>query len=470
MNELFAEWDRADSPGCAVGVVEGGRLVYASGYGMANLEYGIANAPDSVFHVASVSKQFTAQCVSLLGIDLDGDVRRWLPEVPAALGPITVRQLLTHTGGLRDQWDLLRLAGWRSDDLKTDEDVLDLVGRQQALNFAPGAEHLYSNTGFTLAGVMVRRASGMTLRQFAQERIFGPLGMGRTHFHDDHREVVAGRAYGHEPGWRISIPAFDTVGATSLFTTVEDLARWVVRIPEVLAEPGRLSDGTMLEYGLGLRVATHRGLRTIGHGGADAGYRSHVLWFPERDLGVIVLANLSTIKPGVLALQIADEWLGLAAPPALPPATLPAGLYRNPETGLLRRIEDSELSDELGNRWTLRDAGAGRYVYGDYGAEVDIAFDGAVREGRAVYAPAEPWKPDSVAPYTGAYTSAELGVTWELAAEGGALVVRRRKFPDAVLRPTAAGAFTDGRMHLVMRGGGFDVSTVRVRRLAFRRD
>ena len=460
MDEIFREWDGQETPGCAVGVVAGGDLAFSRGYGMANLEYGVRIQPDSVFHVASVSKQFTAWCVCLLGIDLEADARRWLPELPAS---VTVRQMLAHTSGLRDQWDLLSMAGWRADDLKTNEDVLELVRGQRALNFAPGSEHLYSNTGFTLAGILVERVSGRSLREFARERIFGPLGMTRTHFHDDHREIVPGRAYGYEPGLKISIPAFDTVGATSLFTTVEDLAKWVTQIPAPLAEP------VVPSYGLGLRLGTHGGMPTIGHSGADAGYRSHVLWLPERELGVIVLCNLSTMKPGVLALRVAERWLGLAPLPDLPPAALPPGLYRNPETALARRIEGTEISDELGGHWTLREAGPGRYMYGDYGAEVEVTFDGALREGSTVYSPVEPWKPDSVEVYAGAYTSTELGVTWELVAGGGALIVRRRKFPDRILRPTAAGAFTDGRMHLVFRDGGLDVSTVRVRRLAFTR-
>ncbi|HVB11247.1 MAG TPA: serine hydrolase domain-containing protein, partial [Bacillota bacterium] len=137
MDEIFREWDGQETPGCAVGVVAGGDLAFSRGYGMANLEYGVRIQPDSVFHVASVSKQFTAWCVCLLGIDLEADARRWLPELPAS---VTVRQMLAHTSGLRDQWDLLSMAGWRADDLKTNDDVLELVREQRALNFAPGSE------------------------------------------------------------------------------------------------------------------------------------------------------------------------------------------------------------------------------------------------------------------------------------------------------------------------------------------
>jgi CubicO group peptidase (beta-lactamase class C family) len=201
LNRVFAAWSAADGPGCAVGVSRDGAVVFQNGYGLANLETETPITPSSIFHVASVSKQFTAAAVMLLAregkLSLDDDVRRYLPELPDFGHRITLRHLLTHTSGLRDQWDLLAMARGRFEENRiTEDDVLEIVGRQKALNFVPGTEYLYSNTGYTLAAVVVRRVSGKSLREFADERIFKPLGMGDTHFHDDYTMVVKGRAGG----------------------------------------------------------------------------------------------------------------------------------------------------------------------------------------------------------------------------------------------------------------------------------
>lgn len=212
VDRIFARWNHTDSPSCALGVSRNGTPVYTRGYGMANLEYDLAISPASVFHLASVSKQFTALAVLLLAqggkLTLDDDVRRYVPELPDYGHRITLRHLLTHTSGLRDEWDLLALArGHFDEELITESDVLDVVTRQRALNFVPGAEYLYSNTGFTLAGLVVRRVSGQSLRDFAEARIFAPLGMRRTHFHDDHTMVVKNRTSAYEPGppgaWKV---------------------------------------------------------------------------------------------------------------------------------------------------------------------------------------------------------------------------------------------------------------------------
>lgn len=224
---LFDNWHGADRPGCAVGVSRNGRVVYEHGYGMGNLETGTPIQPSSIFHVASVSKQFTAMSVMLLARDrklsIDDNIRKYLPEIPDYGTPITLRHLLTHTSGLRDQWELIALARGRFQENRiTEADVMEIVPRQKALNFTPGAEYLYSNTGFTLLGVLVKRVTGQSLRNFADERIFKPLGMTNTHFHDDYTMLVPGRtsAYAQRGnGWRVSIPNFDVYGATDLFTT-----------------------------------------------------------------------------------------------------------------------------------------------------------------------------------------------------------------------------------------------------------
>ncbi|HWN97895.1 MAG TPA: serine hydrolase domain-containing protein, partial [Blastocatellia bacterium] len=316
VDEVFAVFDKPDSPGCALAVIKDGRIVYKRGYGQSNLEDGVAISPASIFHVASISKQFTAMAIVLLAqqgkLSLDDDVRKYVSEVPDFGERITIRHLIHHTSGLRDQWSLLELAGWREDDVITEGDILELVSRQKELNFKPGAEHLYCNTGYTLLAVIVKRVSGQSLREFADANIFKPLAMTSTHFHDDHSMIVKGRTSAYQRtkqgGLKVSIPVFDTYGATSLFTTVEDMAKWDQNFVDKtvggeaginqMLSVGLLNNGKRLGYAFGLSLGEYKGLKTVGHGGADAGYRADFLRFPEQRFSVVCLCNLSTSNPG----------------------------------------------------------------------------------------------------------------------------------------------------------------------------
>jgi CubicO group peptidase (beta-lactamase class C family) len=236
IDQVFEKWNKPDSPGCALGVYKDGQIVYKRGYGVADLNDDVPITPATVFHVASMSKQFTAASIVLLAqqgkLSLDDDVRKYIPELPDFGERITIRHLVHHTSGLRDQWNLLELAGWRySLDLITDEDVMSVMTRQKDLNFKPGDKHVYCNTGYTLMGLIVKRVSGMSLREFTTKDIFEPLGMTHTHFRDDHAEIIKHDALGYEQEgkdkpFRMSLTNFDTVGATSLHTTVEDLQLW----------------------------------------------------------------------------------------------------------------------------------------------------------------------------------------------------------------------------------------------------
>src|SRR5439155_10486882 len=268
--------------------------------------------------VASMSKQFTAASIMLLAQDgklsLDDQVRKYIPELPDFGAPITIRQLVHHTSGLRDQWDLLGLAGWRySLDLITDDDVLSVISHQKGLNFPPGSKHMYCNTGYTLLAQIVKRVSGESFREFTTSRIFEPLGMKNTHFRDDHAEVVKNIAYGYEPvkdNFRISITNFDTVGATSLLTTVEDLPLWDENfynpraggpaMIKQLLERGKLNNGEQLDYAFGLVIGRYRGLATVDHAGGDAGYRSDMIRFPEQHFTVACVCNLAGSDPSGL--------------------------------------------------------------------------------------------------------------------------------------------------------------------------
>jgi CubicO group peptidase (beta-lactamase class C family) len=312
-------------PGCAVGVVQRGALVHTRGYGEAVLLTHIKNTPATAFYVASLSKQFTAMAILLLERDkklsLDDDIRRWVPEVPA-LGRITLRHLLDHTSGLRDYYSLLGLNGWRPNELLTEAEFLDLVSRQRALNFAPGTEFLYSNTGYALLSVVVRRVSGKSLRDFAAANIFGPLQMRSTQFRDDHTQPIDNEAIGYMPqdgGFAVSIPQLDITGDGGVFSTVEDLARWdgnfetaAVGGKEVISrlqQTTTLPDGRSTGYALGLAVGNFAGSRVISHSGAYGGYRSTYLRFPAERLSVITLCNVSVMS-SQLAERVASLYLG----------------------------------------------------------------------------------------------------------------------------------------------------------------
>lgn len=325
IDALFA-WAAPDGPGCAVGIYRAGEPCLTRGYGLANIEHGAPITAQTVFHVASLSKQVTAFCAALLaergGLDLDDRLAALLPEMRVG-GEITLRQILHHVSGLRDQWGLLDLAGWRHEDLKTSADIFRLAARQQALNFAPGARFQYINTGYTLIGAIIARITGQSLRVFAKEQVFGPLGMTRTHFHDDFHEIVRGRADAYERDaqgkLRINNPAYATAGPTGLFTTVADFAAWErhLSFPQICSRdlvaemhrPGRLADGQSTGYGYGLALGSYRGLRIAEHAGGDAAFRAHFMRFPDQQLAIAIFCNTSAAPPGQLARGIADQLL-----------------------------------------------------------------------------------------------------------------------------------------------------------------
>lgn len=326
VDQLFVRWDRDDSPGCALAVAKDGKIIYIKGYGMTNLELDVPIGPESVFYIGSVSKQFVAFCVALLveqgKLALDDDIRKYLPEMPDYGSLITVRHLIHHTGGLRDYLDLENIAGIPFGTYH-EQDVLSLILRQKELNFRPGEENSYSNSGYFLLGVIVKRVSGKSLREFAHENIFEPLKMKNSRFHDDYAELIKKRATGYydrgEGEYRNFISTFDCVGSGGLFTSVEDLFLWDQNfyyhrvggkdVMDLMHTEGVLNDGTKLDYALGLVVGEYRGLRIVEHGGSLGGYRADLLRFPDQRFSVIILSNLSSFNPSRLARQVADIYL-----------------------------------------------------------------------------------------------------------------------------------------------------------------
>ncbi len=331
------------APGCALGVVRDGRLEFSRGYGMANLEARTAIDSKTVFRIGSVSKQFTAATVALLhlrgALDIDVPIKSYLANLPEWGNEVTTRQLIHHTSGVRDYLTLMFLAGKRGDDFYTDAEASAMIERQQELNFEPGAEFLYSNSGYFLMSQIVQRVTGRSLRAVADELIFEPLGMSDTHFHDDHAHVVAHRAngYAESPGqhWRQSMTTLDMVGDGGVFSNVEDMSRWARELlePRVLGAPfhdlirtrqplrGGDSKGSdngepeLHPYAFGITYGEHRGLETLGHGGAFVGYRANMTTWPSENLATVVLCNRADAWSTRLAQRTAEVLLGARMEP-----------------------------------------------------------------------------------------------------------------------------------------------------------
>lgn len=315
IDALFKKWDSPNSPGCVIGIVRNDSLIYAKGYGLANLEYSVPNTPETIYHMASVSKQFTGFAIVLLEkegkLKLDDDIHKYLPWFPDLKEKITIRHLLNHTSGIRDQWQLLAISGTRLDDVIKQEHIVKVLSKQQRLNFKPGDQYSYSNSGFTMLAEIVKSVSGKTLRQFTDSAIFKPLGMTNTHFHDDYTEIVKNRSYSYYPegnGFANSILSYSNAGATSLFTNVNDMAKWVMNFYklrvgtlqdiEVLTQKGKLNTGKETSYALGIVNNTYKGWKQYSHNGADAGYRTSVNVLPDLKMGFIVFSNLGDMDMG----------------------------------------------------------------------------------------------------------------------------------------------------------------------------
>src|SRR5919112_5679446 len=295
VDAFLSQWDKNDLPGGAVGVVRDGRLVYKRGFGMANLDYDVPNTTSTRFNLASVSKPFTAMSIALLAqqgkLSLDDDIRKYVPEIPKYDEAVTIRHLIHHTSGIREYQALVRFGGRGIEEAHTPKAILNMLARQKNLSFKPGAKYSYSNSGYFLMGIIVERVSGKSLRAFAEENIFKPLGMKHTLFFDNRFEVVKNRAHGYRVGPDKSIRArsslFDLVGGGGVLTTVEDLYLWDQNFYEpkvgnkelikLMTTPGTLNSGENIDYSFGLFHNEYRGLPVIKHSGNMTGYRAQIV-------------------------------------------------------------------------------------------------------------------------------------------------------------------------------------------------
>jgi CubicO group peptidase (beta-lactamase class C family) len=501
VDALFERWDRSDSPGCSLGIVREGRLIYERGYGMANLEHDIPITPDTVFRIASVSKQFTAMSVLLLeqdgALSLDDDIRKYLPDMPDYGQPISIRHLVQHSSGIRDYEGMTTLLGVAYEDTYIQEEILELLARQKTLNFAPGERYLYSNSGYLLLAEIVESVSGKTLRQFVDERIFRPLGMHASMVRDDHTEMIEHRASGYAPledgEFRIAESHYDMVGDGSVFTTVRDLYRWDQnfyhqkiggeKVAKAQHETLVLNDGRNMLYAAGLEIGAYGGLRFVAHSGSWVGFKAQLLRFPGQHFSVICLCNDESAHPTALAVRIADIYLAdqfETAPrrpvvadrdggPVVPAVELAAkeGLYREPVTHAVARVS-------VGGPGLLVDQGSGPSAYAPIGrdafrsADRDVGFpaDLVFAEGKPAepqrfqllefgevplnFEEIDPYSPssDELRAYTGTYYSEDLETTNRVYLEDGRLYLEYRRSPKIPLQPTLKDQFTVNAMRV----------------------
>jgi CubicO group peptidase (beta-lactamase class C family) len=521
VHELFAKWDKKDSPGCALVVLQDGKMVHHAGYGMANLELNVPIMLSTVFLIASLSKHFAVFCILMLAqggrLSLDDDVRKHVPEVPSFGKTITVRHLIHHTSGLREYLPLVSYAGWRSGDVVLERDLLDLVSKQKELNFEPGSEYLYCNTGYELLGLIVKRVSGKSLREYAKEKVFDPLGMGDTQFRDDPRMLVKRFAASYNPapggGWQYAPVFHGLAGASNLHTTVEDLARWDANFydmkvggKEVLAqmhEKFKLTSGKEINYAGGLQIGKYKGLPIVEHTGSHGGFRTILARFPEQRFSVILLANAADINTTQQARKIADLYLAgklqepkkdkalevLKDDPKLSDRIL--GDYLVENTFLVRvfreggklMVQTPQLKRELfvlsetefwekANNWRL--------VFTLPAAKESLKLVVRVGGNELTAKPIQKFTPttEQLKEFVGTFYSEELEVMYSFIVKGDNLILRHRK-GEVVLRPMQTDGFAGnfgeygGTINLSFgRNGskqvsGFLLTSGRVRNLRF---
>ena len=507
IDALFAPYARPDTPGCAVAVSRDGKIDHARGYGSANLETGGAITPATTFHAASLNKQFVAFSILLLQRDgklsLDDEIHRHIPELPDYGVPVTLRQLMHHTSGMREQGQLLQLAGWRIGDVTTDEDLLGVIKAQRSLNYRPGSEVLYTNAAYTLLGEVVVRRTGMSQRDFARSRIFAPLGMKDSFFRDDGNEPTPGRAIGYNPraggGWQIATPLG---GAANLSTTVGDMLIWQRNLRDgqvggrevaaLMQVSGVLDSGVVHGYGGGLRIERYRGLRTVSHDGLNGGYRADAVTFPDHGLSVAVLCNNGSAIAWELSRRIADVYLEQHMEPlqparvALAPGQVAklAGLYWSPTTDEMVRLElvDGALRPRF-RQESLHHIGAGAFQLGDGVERWRFGEDGKTLSiwdswpvPRVFQRLAQPAVTEGLQRYAGIYRSHDLGADYEARVADGKLTLHFGRNVRAALEPASGDRFFSTSLGTVTftraptgEVTGLTVSSRRLRRFAAER-
>ncbi|MEM6804807.1 MAG: serine hydrolase domain-containing protein [Bacteroidota bacterium] len=364
IDKIFESWDQAAHPGGAVGLMQNGKLLYSKAFGLASLEYKVPNTYGTQFNIASVSKQFTSMGIVRLAemgkLNLEDDIRKHLPELPDFGHKISLKHCMYHTSGMRSLHAMLEMAGWRWDDARTDEDLFRFMQRQKELNFAPGEDYLYCNTGYMLLAVIIERISGESFPLWMEKNIFEPLAMYHTYVEDDYSRVVANNAtsyYEEEGSWSRAVEYWGYVGSGNIHATVEDLLSWMnyfISPPNAwkdsfasLQEVGNLNNGKSINYGFGININEYNGEKFIGHGGAIGGFISNAVCFPKKGLSIVILTNFNSAGPQGKVFQIADILLKNKEEKVTNPNT---PLAINPI-----KLSRSKLQKFEGQYWNVKD-------------------------------------------------------------------------------------------------------------------
>jgi CubicO group peptidase (beta-lactamase class C family) len=476
---ILDDLNQPGMPGCAVGVVQDGKLTLSRRYGLADVENGVPIGAETRFDIGSMSKQFLAMAILMLESDgrllLDEDVHKYVPELPRYRWKITLRDLLHHTSGLKDYDQLLQVAGWADGDLKSVHDVLWIIERQKDLAFTPGTQYMYSDTNYFLLGLIAQRVTGKPIDSLLHEMIFDPLGMSHTSLRTDRWSLVPQKAWPYmirDGKPRLYINAEEPLGDGGIFTTVGDLALWErnfddpkvggTRVVGDMQQVRPLRDGTANDYAGGLYIRTYRGVRMIEHSGTSYGYQAEKLRFPEQHLSVIVLCNRRDGTYVDLSNRLADLFLGLNARSDVKPSSPPsakaelerfAGAYfsESSSDGVLIEARNGALLD-VGEEREYRQTGpfafksssggtlcrcATEYTF-RVGADGNVKGFSATRPSGsgtgkptiAIYTRMSPAPKAALAEYVGEYVSEDVATSWCVSQKGDGLFVRRRGFAD----------------------------------------
>ena len=522
VDQLFTPY-RGDVPGGVIGIIRDGELIFSKAYGVASLTYDIPFRVNTPSNIGSVSKQFTAMAILLLEqqgkLSLEDNVRKYYPELPEFDEKITLKNLLNHTNGLREVYNLMPLTGWKGEDQLRRENVVEILARQEELQAEPGEEFNYNNSAFILLAGIVEKVSGQKFPEWMKENIFDPLGMESTMVRRDPATIVPEAAQGYtmdSTGYKVSGDLYASYGAGGIYTTVEDFGKWLGNFGDPvlgdsllirkLTTPDTLNNGDTMTYALGIGVGEFRGRKQFSHGGADLAHRAMLVYFPEFDGGVAVLSNNYSFPVDRVAFSAAEVFFrdelgpdedekekadsaGVEVPERLLKAY--AGKYRMPAVGfeLEFKLEEGVLIFSAEGQPDLKMIPRTDSVFAYTGVDATVKFrvdaKGKVTGGvhyqggmELEIVPFEPYRPgpDELSAYEGDYFSDELQTFYEIELKDTLLVLHIPNSEEIKLSPVEKDEFKGnvffiGQMefHRDDRGWvkGFEVSNGRTRNIRF---